>query len=65
MNACELTATITAFANGIACKLSDDELAALSTVLVQLGDTLATIATHRTLCNNNLQKKNAVKNPKV
>lgn len=65
MNACELTATIAALANGIACKLSDDELAALSTVLVQLGDTLATIATHRTLCNNNLQKKNAVKNPKV
>lgn len=65
MNSCELTATITALANGIACKLSDDELAALSTVLVQLGDTLATIATHRTLCNNNLQKKNAVKNPKV
>ena len=65
MNACELTATITALANGIACKLSDDELAALSTVLVQLGDTLATIATHRTLCNNNLQKKNAVKKPKV
>lgn len=65
MNACELTATVTALANGIACKLSDDELAALSTVLVQLGDTLATIATHRTLCNNNLQKKNAVKNPKV
>jgi hypothetical protein len=65
MNSCELTATVTALANGIACKLSDDELAALSTVLVQLGDTLATIATHRTLCNNNLQKKNAVKNPKV
>lgn len=65
MNACELTATVTALANGIACKLSDDELAALSTVLVQIGDTLATIATHRTLCNNNLQKKNAVKNPKV
>lgn len=65
MNSCELTATVTTLANGIACKLSDDELAALSTVLVQLGDTLATIATHRTLCNNNLQKKNAVKNPKV
>ena len=65
MNCCELTATVSTLANGIACKLSDDELAALSTVLVQLGDTLATIATHRTLCNNNLQKKNAVKNPKV
>jgi hypothetical protein len=65
MNVCELTATITAIANGIACKLTNDELAALSTVLVQLGDTLATIATHRTLCNNSLQKGNATKNTEV
>ena len=65
MNACELTATITALANGIACKLSDDELATLSTVLVQLGDTLATILTHRTLCNNQVQKGNAIKNTEV
>ena len=39
------------------CELSDDELTALSTVLVQLGDTLATILTHRTLCNNSSQKR--------
>lgn len=65
MNACELTATITALANGISCKLSDDELAALSTVLVQLGDTLTTILTHRTLCNNQVQKGNTIKNTEV
>jgi len=50
MNPCELTASITAAANAVACKLSDDELALLSSVLVQLGDTLATIATQRAIC---------------
>lgn len=65
LNACELTATITALANTIACKLTDEELTALSTVLVQLGDTLVTIVTHRTLCNNNEQKGNAIKNTEV
>ena len=42
MTPCELTALITALANTIACKLNDNELALLSSVLVQLGDTLAT-----------------------
>ena len=51
MNACELTATVTALANALACRLSDDELTLLSAVLVQLGDTLATIATQRGLCS--------------
>lgn len=50
MNACELTASITAFANAIACKLSNEELSLLAAVLVQLGDTLATIATQRSIC---------------
>ena len=50
MNACELTASVTALANALAGRLSDDELALLSAVLVQLGDTLATIATQRGLC---------------
>ena len=50
MNACELTASVTAAANAIACKLSDEELTLLAAVLVQLGDTLATIATQRTIC---------------
>lgn len=69
MNSCELTASITVIANGLASKLNDDELTALSTVLVQLGDTLATIATHRSLCenlNNIAEKKgNNIKNSEV
>lgn len=51
MNACEITAAITAAANTIACRLDDDELALWSSVLVQLGDTLATIGVQRALCN--------------
>ena len=50
MNPCELTAGITAIANGIACNLNDDEIALLASVLVQLGDTLVTIATQRSIC---------------
>ena len=36
LNACELTASVTAAANAIACRLSTDELSLLSAVLVQL-----------------------------
>lgn len=56
MNPCELTASITAAANVIACKLSDDELALLAAVMVQLGDTLATIATGRAICESAKKK---------
>ena len=52
MNSCELTASVTALANTIACSLSNDEMLLLASVLVQLGDTLVTIATHRDLCKN-------------
>ncbi len=52
MNPYELTASITAAANAVACKLNDDELSLLSAVLVQLGDTLATIVTQRGICEN-------------
>lgn len=52
MNACELTASVTALANAIACKLDNDELTLLASVLVQLGDTLVTIATRRSLCDD-------------
>ena len=52
MNACELTASVTAAANAIASRLDDDELALLAAVLVQLGDTLATIATQRAICRS-------------
>ena len=52
MNSLELTSAVTALANAIACRLSTDELALLSGILVQLGDTLATIAEQQALCNN-------------
>ena len=50
MNACELTASITALANAISCRLNNEEIALLSTILVQLGDTLVTIAAQKALC---------------
>lgn len=46
----ELTSAVTAIANAIACKLTPEEIALLAAVLVQLGDTLATIATVRQNC---------------
>jgi hypothetical protein len=46
----EITSALTALANAMACKLTDEELALLASVLVQLGDTLATIATTRAVC---------------
>ncbi len=52
MNSCELSAAVTAVANSLACRLSDDELTLLASVLVQLGDTLVTIVTHRSICEN-------------
>lgn len=57
MNSCELTAGITALANGISCKLNNEELTLLAAVLVQLGDTLATIATSREICEKSNQNK--------
>lgn len=51
MNPCELSAAVTAVANSIACKLDDEELGLLAAVLVQLGDTLATIAVSRSYCS--------------
>ena len=53
MDPLELTTTITALANAIACKLSVDQLNLLGVILTQLGDTLTTIATQRTFCENN------------
>ena len=50
MNACELTAAVTAAANYLACRLTDDQLNLLGVTLTQLGDTLITIATQRSIC---------------
>lgn len=49
MDACQLTAAVTALANVLAQRLSDEEAALLAAVLTQLGDTLATIAAQREL----------------
>ena len=58
MNSLELTSAVTALANGIACKLSTDEISLLASVLVQLGDTLATIATQQSLCRETANTDN-------
>ena len=50
MNSCQLTTSITAVANAISCKLSIEETTLLAAVFVQLGDTLATIATQKAVC---------------
>ena len=50
MNACELTASITALANMLAKNFTDEELEILGVVLTQLGDTVITITTHRSIC---------------
>ena len=52
MNSCEITASVTAVANALACKLNNDEMTLLASVLVQLGDTLVTIVTQRAICEN-------------
>ncbi len=52
MNPCELTAAITALANMLASNLTVNELTMLGTVLTQLGDTLTTIATQKSLCDS-------------
>ena len=53
MNSLELTSAVTALANALACKLNTEELTLLASIFVQLGDTLATIATQESLCNTN------------
>lgn len=50
MNACELTASVTTIANLLAQNFTDDELNILGVVLTQLGDTILTIATQRSIC---------------
>ena len=56
MNPYSLSASVTAIANTVAYKLNDEELTVLASVLVQLGDTLATIVTQRAICEG-LNKK--------
>ena len=57
MNSCELTASITAIANTLACKLTEDELNLLGATLTLLADTLFAIATQRSICGRNNSSK--------
>lgn len=56
MTPCELTASITAIANALACKLTINELNLLGAIFSQLGDTLTTIATQRSICEEIREK---------
>ena len=57
MNSLELTSAVTALANAIACKLTPSEIALVASAFVQLGDTLATIAASRVLCEERAEEK--------
>lgn len=59
LNACTLTAAVTAAANSLACRMDDDELAVMAAMFTQLGDTLALIAVQRGLCNVRRQKNSS------
>ena len=50
MSPLELTSAVTALANALACRLTVDEMALLASLFTQLGDTLATIAARKALC---------------
>lgn len=52
MNPCELTMAITALASTIACGRTAEEIDLLGALFVQLGDTLATIAAQKALCDD-------------
>ncbi len=49
MNACELTASVTAPANAMARSFTEEELTLMASIIVQLGDTLVTIATRNAM----------------
>jgi hypothetical protein len=56
MNSLELTLAVTATANALAEGLSPVEMALLAGILVQLGDTLATIAAKEALEEERAEK---------
>lgn len=57
MNSCEFAATISALACCIAKGRSEEEISLLSSILMQLGDTLTTLAAHQALCEKKCVKK--------
>lgn len=57
MNQGELTFAVTALSNAIANALpNDDDLALAGAIFTQLGDTLTTVSTHRSIIENKLKK---------
>lgn len=56
MNSCEFATTVSALACCIAKEKSTEEIALISSVLMQLGDSLATIAAHQALCEKQCEK---------
>ena len=52
MKSLELTSAVTVLANIIACELTVNEIALVASILVQLGDTLATIGARKSLCED-------------
>ena len=59
MNPCELTAAVTALANTISKQCTVDELNLIGVTLTQLGDTLITIATHKSICCGDSEQEKA------
>lgn len=52
MNPCDLSMSVAALANTIACKLDEEDLSVVAAVFIQLGDTLETILAQREWCRN-------------
>ena len=59
MNSLELTSAVTALANAIAYRLTPSEVALAASILVQLGDTLATIAAEQALCEERTKENDS------
>ena len=57
MNSIKLTSAVSIIANLISSNLTPDEIAIVSSIFVQLGDTLATIGAQRSLCCEDDEKE--------
>ncbi len=61
MNPCETSISVAALANAIACNFkSPEEIDAVGAIFVQLGETMATIATQQTLCMSRANKNDKI-----
>ena len=58
MNPCELVTLVSTLSCIISENFNDDELSLISALLVQLGDSIASILATRSFCNNSDYKNN-------